>query len=362
MIGMLIDLTQDTEFILPLAKKCKEKGVRYRVFISRSATQKDLQLIKKLRNEKINFDREILPKRFRDKYCPWLKWPRLSGVHDFVTAVETNANPHRLAHAIALRANFLGITTFTLQHGFENIGLTYSDNQYPINKVKINSQFIFTWGMSETLHKEIQDETHRKCIPIGIPKTYEPRVSSLVLSKNDRLVIGLFENLHWNRYDDCYRSSFIDLIEFLPKRFPNFEFRLKPHPAGRWMTNRFKGTYTKEKNLVVYDSSLMSQEKLSNNDFINGCDIVITTPSSVAIDGVSLGKPTIVLKYNLDLDNYKPLPLAGDNLDVEIFVKDILDRPKDFLNYNKSFLDNKIVKMDAVEDIIKWIKEKKHGE
>jgi glycine/D-amino acid oxidase-like deaminating enzyme len=56
--------------------------------------------------------------------------PRLFGVRALITATESTAGPHRVAHTLTKRANQRGILTYTLQHGYENIGLNYSDAVY----------------------------------------------------------------------------------------------------------------------------------------------------------------------------------------------------------------------------------------
>lgn len=356
MIGFLIDLLQDSDFILPLALECQRQKVKYRVFLSRDACLRNTSLISNLKKLKISFDLEPAPDSLRNRYFFRAGWPNLRGITDFLTAVETSARPHQLASSIVNSANHSGIMTFTLQHGFENIGLTYSDREYPIDNVKIQSQQILIWGPKETLYKDLSPEVKNRCVPVGIAKTYpNPSVTS-GKSINKKIVVGIFENLHWSRYSDNFRSQFISLVESLPRSFRDFEFRLKPHPAGKWLTNRFKGSFSIANNVVIYDSTQPHQPGFSNNDFVNQCDIILTTPSSVAIDGIACQKPTLIIGYGLDLQNYAPIDIASNNDEVLNFVGDASNNQNMFIDKNNAFLADKIIKINAAEDIIKGIK------
>lgn len=356
MIGFLIDLVQDTEFILPLAQECQRQKTKYRVFISRQACLNSPSLLSNLKKEKISFNVEPTQSSLRYKLLSWMPWPSLQGITDFLTAVETSASPHRLASSIVQTANQSGIRTFTLQHGFENIGLTYSDQEYPIKNIRIESQHILIWGPSDTLHKDLPLEVRNRCVPVGIAKNYPTVNHSAGHYVKQNIVVGIFENLHWSRYDNDFRSQFISLIESIPKNFPDYKFCLKPHPAGNWINSRFKGALTVENNVVIYNSTHTKQHGLSNNDFINQCDIVITTPSSVAIDGIVCQKPTLVIGYGLNLQNYRPIDIASSNKDIFEFVKDASVDPSIYIERGRAFLAEKIIKQNAVEDIIKMIK------
>jgi hypothetical protein len=355
MVGMLIDLNQDAEFVVPLARECRELGIAYCVFVSRAAQLRDPELIKRLRSLNLNFDREILPRKVREKHVSWWRWPQIGKCDSFLTAVESNAGPHRLAHEVVKRANAGGIKTFTMQHGFENIGLTYSDMEYPIENVLIESQHIFTWGPLPTLHPGISDKMKAKCIPVGVAKEY-PLGNEADPSLSKNVVVGIFENLHWSRYDQSFREWFISLIEILPQNFPSVEFHLKPHPAGKWLTERFRGTYKKASNLVVWDQSTLKEAGISNNDFIARCHVVLTTPSSVAIDGVVLGKPTLLLGHNLNLQNYSPLSIGRDIQEVRDFLNEAFENPQSCAKINENFLNEKIIRFNAFKDILNWVK------
>lgn len=124
-----------------------------------------------------------------------------------------------------------GVRTFTLQHGFENVGLTYSDNDFPIETVKFESDAIFVWGPLELLHKNVRNDTRGKCIPIGYPKPLGGGTSS-VLDGLQRPFVAVFENLHWGRFSAAYRESFLNHLDTVARQMPDVRFVVKPHPAG----------------------------------------------------------------------------------------------------------------------------------
>ena len=93
--------------------------------------------------------------------------PRWEGVGVLITASESTARPHRLGHVLTKRANRRGVVTLTLQHGYENIGLTYFDKSYPPESVRFASKHVLIWGPRENLHPSALEETRRKCVSVG---------------------------------------------------------------------------------------------------------------------------------------------------------------------------------------------------
>src|SRR5687768_5599656 len=68
--------------------------------------------------------------------------PNLRGVGALVTATETSVPAHRASHVLICRAKEQGIRTYTLQHGFVNIGLTFFDQRYTPDTVRFASDTI----------------------------------------------------------------------------------------------------------------------------------------------------------------------------------------------------------------------------
>ncbi len=240
------------------------------------------------------------------------------------SVVETNLGPHRFSRQLTEAANKAKLLTTTIQHGFENPGLTYDDEYHSIKKINFASQRIYLWGAEDTLHPKLSVKTKRKCVVMGCPKpAYVDKVNFDDVLPQGRKVVGVFENLHWLRYSDEYREFFISNVERLAERFPDVIFLIKPHHAGMWLTRRYKGAMKSLPNLIVADPSSSKWEAHTAPAIIAHCDAVITSPSTVALDAARQSVPVAVVAYQLDLSNYSPLPQIKHSTDWAQFVNDI---------------------------------------
>jgi len=270
-----------------------------------------------------------------------------------VTASESNLRPHKLTHSLTKYANKNRIPTATLQHGFENIGLTYSDEHQPIQNIKFAANHIYTWCVEENLHPEITEENKRKCIPIGCPK-YFPKQQPVVETDRDSFecVIGVFENLHWLRYSDDYRAMFLDSLNASLQEFKDTLFLLRPHQAGQWLTKRFKGTIPSSDNLQILSPADKRFAKLNARQLFPSIDAVVTTPSTVAIDAVLAELPVAVFRHDLILDNYNPLPTLAGPTDWRRFVQEVSDpaRRSSLVHRQKIFCDKHFPPGDPIDN------------
>jgi hypothetical protein len=274
---------------------------------------------KALRRHKVDF---VV---FDDQTSADLTRVRFRGVEAVVTIAETNQPPHRFPHRIATLANELEVPTYTVQHGFENIGLTYTDKRYPIERVSFASKTIFIWGHPNLLHPRIPESTRAKCIPIGCCKAVPSEGVHLPLPVHDAVTIGIFENLHWDRYDTSYVERFVADTQLLALRYPQIRFLVKPHHAGQWLTSRYQGAVPKASNLVIADPADPDWEEFTASQLISALDGVITTPSTVALDAARAGKPVAVVGYDLDLSMYRPLPILTGSEDWMAFLRAMED-------------------------------------
>jgi glycosyltransferase involved in cell wall biosynthesis len=246
-----------------------------------------------------------------------------------LTFSETNLRPHAFNHQLTKMANRAGLATFTTQHGFENVGLTYDDSIQPIRKISFAAQHIFIWGSLETLHPSIPPRTRRKCIPIGCPKPERGTRATLPQAfSGNKPVVGIFENLHWKRYSDAYREAFISNVMKLARMCPEVLFLVKPHNAGLWLTSRFRGELPSAPNVVIADPRAPQWASTTASGVFWRCAAVITTPSTVALDAARYGLPVAVVAQGLSLNNYAPLPLLHDPQDWWGFVADALEAQK----------------------------------
>jgi hypothetical protein len=289
--------------------------------------------------------------------------PRLTDIRAVVTASESTVNAHKLAYSLTQKANRLGILTYTLQHGFENIGLNYFDQEYPVGDVLFASQTVFTWIEVDQLPVETPAETKQKCIAVGCPKFIQAPDAHLGRNghktqlkipghtAHKRLVV-VFENLHWSRYSDNYRQRFLQDLDQTALACPDITFLVKPHHTGLWLTHRYQGELPVASNLVIADPKASKWEAFTAPALIEMADAVITTPSTVAIDAVRAGCLVAVVAYDLDLSNFEPLPMLRNAADWEQLCIQA-HRPNDAaVKLLEAFAQDRLVPGDAVQKIV----------
>lgn len=132
-------------------------------------------------------------------------------------------------------------------------------------------------------------------------------------------MVGVFENLHWERYSQEYRLRFLDQLQIAAQDRPELLFEVRPHPAGRWFLRR--GPPLRLENVVVVEQDL---DGLPVETVMAGLDAVITTPSTIALDACVAGRPVAVVGGDLtDLSAYQPLPVLRELNDWTRFLQDI---------------------------------------
>ena len=249
-ILLFINLPQDLDLLLPLAIRL-HKSPDYQVEVA--VTDKALAGSPRINTLFASAGMQLTV--LNHKAVVSGLQPRLAHVQAVVTASESTANAHKGPHTLTHRANQQGIPTYTLQHGFENVGITYFDAEYPVGMIMFASKTIFTWGAVAQLPLKTPPETKAKCVAVGCPKFVDaPGLSVEVPGREggDRL-IAVFENLHWGRYSDDYRQRFLHDLAQTALACPEVTFLVKPHHTGLWLTQRYKGQVPVAGNLIVAD-------------------------------------------------------------------------------------------------------------
>lgn len=296
----IIYLDQDVDILVPIIEFLKSRQNTIRVIVSAQIVKKSPRILRSLQTKNIDFQIfSIIQNFFKILNVLWKS-------DIIMTAVETSVRPHSYGHKLTHIANALGKKTITMQHGLENIGLTYSDKDYPIKEIHFASQFILIWGKKDTLHKDIPARRLKRCIEFGCPKAF----NSLALppiKKPSQFTVSYFENLHWGRYSNDYRKEFLETIELSIIKNPDTFFFIKPHHAGNWL-NRTKPDFIKNSsNVFVIDPKDTLWDQCTGPSIISISDFIITTPSTIALDAAMMNVPVAVFGYDLNLNLYNPL-------------------------------------------------------
>ncbi|MGE0742051.1 MAG: glycosyltransferase [Hyphomonadaceae bacterium] len=306
----IIDLVQDAELVLPVAQAARASGA----FEVRIVMTDWLDRVAPQIGPRVAAAGFTPIRHARDALLTGLA-PDLSQWDAVLTASESTSASHRFAHALVKRAKAAGLATFTMQHGLENIGLTYAgDGDY-----EFASDWIFTWGKPSALPDWVSDATRARCIGVGRAEAHAASKPIAALQSETRGVVAVFENLHWARYDEAYRQSFVSDLLAAARARADLCFVVRPHPAGRFLTKNADRLRDAPENLTIADASAPDWAQASAVDLIARARAVITTPSTIALDAAQHDRPVAVAAYGLDLAAYAPLPTlstAQDWLDV----------------------------------------------
>jgi hypothetical protein len=138
----------------------------------------------------------------------------------------------------------------------------------------------------------------------------------------------------------------------LAQKFPQITFLVKPHHAGKWLTGRYKGEIASFTNLVIADPSLSPWEKYTAPSLMNSMVAVITSPSTVALDAARAAIPVALVRFDLELKNYEPLPMIGNSLDWSDFVSECLSDSSNAVRLANSFAQASVMPGSASERIL----------
>jgi hypothetical protein len=344
-----LNLIQDLDLAVPILREAQAKGLSHVVWLSESLYKKSPRVSTTL--AAMNVCWRTLPNRINSLS----ENPLPRGAKAFLTVSETNLGPHRFTHCLTKLAARAGLATYTIQHGFENVGLTYDDAVHPIEKISFASARIFTWGASHTLHPKISRTNRAKCVPVGCPKPAASEPADLDgLLPIGRPVVGVFENLHWHRYSDDYRTFFLEGVQCLAEAFPHVTFLIKPHHAGLWLTVRHKGDRPTAGNVIIADPQSSAWERYTATHLLGRLDAVITSPSTVALDAARAGLPVAVVAHEMNLTNYQPLFQIRCDADWRSFMLDVTERRRRdvALVAAQQFIDRVILPDDAAAQIV----------
>lgn len=345
-ILFVFDLIQDLEVLKPVIRHfASRKEWRIRVLASNFVCAHSPSLLQFLSAQGIE------PERMeRDEILADQGSLLLSASLVFL-ASETNLGPHRVAHHIARMARRADIPALTFQHGLENEGLTYFGEN---KSVHFASQKILVWNDLDKMQDQVTKDTFHKCLPIGLFK--EMRPGPAARSVRERIghpqVVGVFENLHWERYSDEYRAAFVDCLISTARARRDYCFLVKPHPAGRWFTLTNERHEHMPKNILTIDNSDDYWSQVSGTELAGLVDAVVTTPSSVAVDAALAHVPVSVFAQNMqDLDMYSGLEMLHDPSDWLGFIDSCFEDQNSIVQAGNDFVKLRVQKLNPLTEL-----------
>jgi hypothetical protein len=306
-ITLFLDLIQDLDLALPLVDELiHRKDARLKIVVSSWLMDRSPRVSAELEARRLTPDVVARPAVLSGAE------PSLGDVDALVSVVETSDPAHTRVHALFQRARALGVPTFSLQHGIENIGLTYFGG----SDAEIVSDHVLTWFPREHTPSRMPNSLKPRLVHVGRPSQNTGRAVDFdaVFSGFDRLA-AVFENLHWDRYDDTYRRRFLDDCSEFAQAFPTTAVLIKPHHAGLWAAKNRGAFPAWTANLVMADPTDPFWEPFTAPSLIQAADLVITTPSTVALDAALARRPVAVVAYGHDLPAFQPLPLLQSAAD-----------------------------------------------
>ena len=347
---LLISRPQDIDLLIDVYNQsCKRNDISVSFWATERVVNRFHATRKQLHSYHIKIDLTLNHARL------WRAIGELRNKDALLTTVESTLAAHKVPYLLTRIANAAGARTYTLQHGFENVGLTYRDGIYGPH-VRFAAQTVLTWGPLENIPPAVSEETRRKCVAVGCPKIHLVTPSEPTINSSDRRpIIALFEGLHANRFDERYiRQLFKDLQDMV-QLFPDFRFILKPHPGALVRSPLHVESLASLRDVEVLDPVHPESANWSTPRLLTEALAVITTPSTIALDASLAKTPVAVIRCGQTTpyyNNYQPLPFLDEKEDWQEFLNNILRDPNFMEPIRKAFLDRVMIPGDAASRIL----------
>jgi len=290
-IVLLISRPQDVELLLGLYGKAQsDRNLSPTFWLVNKCVRRFPNVLTELREKNANIEMVVSINQL-------LKiLNKLMRTDIFLSTVESTAARHKLPYIITRLANATGLLTYTIQHGFGNSGLTYC-NKIRGPNVKFCAKTVLTWGPTEELPAWVSSDTRDKAIAVGCPKTPFVTENASSVKAGARPIIGVFENLHWDRYDEAYVALFLNHLEETARQRREFRFVLKSHPASvSKRSKELRIRLSSMENVDVADLLGSEESALTTPWLLTHALGVITTPSTIALDCALANTPAAVTK------------------------------------------------------------------
>ncbi len=344
-VAVLISLSQDLDLLLPVIDALRQRnGVRLKVLLAEGSVAGSQRVLRAM------VERGIVPYALERELLLEGDDRIVRGLDALITGAETSLNPHRVPHALTRTANALGVRTYTLQHGLENVGLSYFDDVHDAG-IEIAAQHILTWADPARLPEATPVTVRARSRAVGRTSKVDARCMPVPAEIAGRPTIGVFENLHWHRYSEAYRKTFLADMIGLARARSELAVMVKPHHAGLFLIKDPALLEAAPTNLIIVDPRDPRWEPYTAPAMIPLCKAVITTPSTVALDAAELDVPVAVAAYDLKLPVFEGLPELRKESDWREFVAGALADPGAARASTAAFRERVRMPGDAAERI-----------
>jgi hypothetical protein len=286
-----IDLVQDIDVMAPVLEAVRAQGaIRLKIVVSRWLMHESPRTAALLDARGFRFAQ--IPRR----RIVAGRAPSLFGMDAVISAAESSHPAHAAGHALALRAKAAGLAAYTIQHGFENVGLFGLE----AGAAQLASDVVFCWFPDGATPRELPGDLLPRLAHVGRPA---PQAIIEAAAEYD---VGVFENLHWDRYGEEDRRRFVEGLAAAARALPDRKFLLRSHPAGGW-ADKLGHELARIDNITRVTAAEGRSRRQSGVELLRGVRLVITTPSTVALDAASSGKPVALATDGGRA--YDPLPV-----------------------------------------------------
>lgn len=353
-IILLISRPQDVELLIGLHEKALHRqDLEVNFWIVDSCVNRYPEVLTQLKEKKAKIAHVVS----HAGLAKCLKTLMRSDV--FLSTVESSTAKNKLPYIISRLANNLDIATYTLQHGFPNIGLNYYDQNYS-KKIKFAARTVLTWGPVEALPAWVSQETRKKCKPVGCPKELVFFEADFAKPKDERPIIAVFESLHGQMFNEEYATAFLTHLQETAQQRKEFRFILKPHPASlRLRSSELSNLFSRLKDVDVIGRFDGEIPAYTTPWLLSNSSGVITTFSTIAFDAAMVEIPVAIARYGLNLAIFSPLTMLDSKEDWLLFLSMIEDG-NDLIRKNREFLCQVNVPGDAATRILDLMTEKKN--
>ena len=353
-IVLLVSRPQDVELLISLHEKAKHrKDLLISFWVLKKCAVRFPSVLPLLKEKGVFVDQIV-------SYVQLFKVLReLVRAKVFLSTVESTGASHKLPYIITRMANAASVSTYTLQHGFENIGLSYCDEIHGPD-VKFAANTVLTWGPTENLPAWVGKDTLDKAIAVGCPKDLVVFENNPSVKAGERPVIGVFDNLHWHRYDEKYRAAFLRDLKDISEQRKEFRFILRSHPVSIRKRNRELADILRSMDNVDVVDLMGEEERLTTLWILARSVGVITTPSTIALDGALANIPVAITRYGLDLTYYSPLCLLDKHEDWRSFLDSLSEESgsRGLKQNGEQFLSKVFVPGDPAAKILNLMTQK----